>query len=353
MFAVEVLPAKKIYTLEMWASIAAETSQKATPKLFIKYNAIKSDDNNGNKFNQSNIPRHREIEPHPSDDFTMTNETEVTLDSFNNDYLPDYGEDCIDYSKDEYFKAYVSALPYTFHKPVKWREQNGNMEFKNIAVLKQMHQNTKDLITGYIRNMTDKCDNNTPELLSLTVFMFYFIQEKFTNCGHSHILNEGATLECNVYDETEAAYGNMRVSQKFGSKYSWTLKIGRSGGEISIDIGIETNAEYKPTEPYELRDERPDRKFYAFDSYCGDLRAYCHKDEPSYCTCDLGQLVGTECILKFDVDTINKTMTANVDSVDQGIMFENMEFDDNEEYILFVHLDHRADVEIIDFKLHT
>ena len=101
----------------MWASVAAtKTSQKATTKLLIKYNTIKIDYNRGDKLIHSSIPQHREIEAHPSDDFIMTNETELILDFENYDYWPHYDKECIDYTKDKYLKEYVSTLPYTIQE---------------------------------------------------------------------------------------------------------------------------------------------------------------------------------------------------------------------------------------------
>ena len=101
----------------MWASVAAKTSQKATPKLLVKYDAIDIDFDNQTKgeeiLNHSSIPRHREIEAHPSDDFVMTNEPQLNLDFENKDYWPRYDEKCIDYTKDRYLKEYVKTLPYT------------------------------------------------------------------------------------------------------------------------------------------------------------------------------------------------------------------------------------------------
>ena len=224
----------------------------------------------------------------------------------------------------------------------------------SFSLLKQINQSNKDLVIGYIKNVHKDYGNNIPELVLSNILLFYFIHEKFTKCGIGgmKILNQGSVLKCTAHEDTYRAYANIKIGKKYGLRYSWTLEIDRLSIAATIVIGIVTNNdEEKPLNPYDIYPQREDQKYYAFESYYGNLCAFCHNDLPSYNTCDLGGMSG-QCILKLDVNIINKALTANVDYEDKGIVFDDMAFDDNEEYVLFVSSDNSVIIKILNFELY-
>ena len=70
-----------------WASIAAKNVNKSPPILLIKYNVSNLDESKESI--KDNIPRHREITPHPADDFIMTNNNMYQ----NQEYMVEYNNE--------------------------------------------------------------------------------------------------------------------------------------------------------------------------------------------------------------------------------------------------------------------
>ena len=94
---------------------------------------------------------------------------------------------------------------------------------------------TKCVLSGYIRNMQKYIDNDIPEVIMMIILSFYYIAEYFkdTDCkgseNNTKIVSTGSNRN---------AYGNIHIDSTIPTVHHWKFKIGKVQYSGTYTIGI-------------------------------------------------------------------------------------------------------------------
>eukprot|EP01084_Bolivina_argentea_P209094 356253_1 len=99
------------------------------------------------------------------------------------------------------------------------------MSLVTFETLKCVDQYTIDLVTGYLKTNEDYRSTVTPQLVTNTCILFYFVKECFTEYGANITVNENQDIVTNQKTGRDTAYGTIEVDGQYEMIYEWTIKI--------------------------------------------------------------------------------------------------------------------------------
>ena len=130
-----------------WADVAKSSprntkSTQTVARLLVRYSYDPPPISN--ESTQLDVPQDRERTPHPADDFIMTNGSDKTLNTNENnnksfvDYWPQWKNEWIDYAKDRHLRQFKHTLPLNIQRIIEFAaniRRNGkgiNLNFNEI-----------------------------------------------------------------------------------------------------------------------------------------------------------------------------------------------------------------------------
>eukprot|EP01084_Bolivina_argentea_P107699 192546_1 len=206
--------------------------------------------------------------------------------------------------------------------------------------LKNIENETKYLVFGFLRISSDLLDLNMPDLIIFTCLSFYYISEYFAKPGTNiEISCDGAKITkiCSGHWEN-VTYGNKEITSRSKGIYKWYLKMIKCRWHIVVGISASTAS---------------DASFWSGDKY--GYWSTGNKISKNG-NCDYGACVRDNDIVCMELDMQSSqgqnTLTFYVDDESQGVAFDGIDFDCNQKYRLAVSIYHpTACVELIEFTV--
>lgn len=202
--------------------------------------------------------------------------------------------------------------------------------------LKHINQKTKDLVSGYIKNMEKELNGSIiPSLIITTCILFFHAKEFFSKIGKFMMTDDESLTTLRVSSNVDnpdsqkiarnSAYGSVVIHDKHHCIYVWTIKI------LKVDvfdtfIGMDSsnkkyiNANFTLQSGYDKL-----YKYYAID-HCGLKYGHIEGEE------EYGIRFGVNSVVRMEVNTKDKTIEYWINGKSQGVAFENVDFDDCEYY---------------------
>ena len=230
----------------------------------------------------------------------------------------------------------------------------------NLEVAKKVDHKTRDIINGYIRNaqklLPENSFYNISSLIQTIIMIYCYNPEYFTIHGKGLKLNENKDtiqfMEQYMTLNAYTAYGNIAINKYDQGIFIWKFKIVKPLRVAIIAIGIDSSQKKHPN----LHFAHADTPCYGYQSYGNTSR-----EPPTglrLCTVlDDNNDTNYGCIYSNDRDEIimefdmnDKTLRYLVNGKDQGIAFNNITFDNNEEYTMCVSLDDDMIIQLTEFQ---
>ena len=193
--------------------------------------------------------------------------------------------------------------------------------------LKNINQQTKDLVSLFIKNMEKELNGKIiPSLIITTCILFFYAKEFFSSIGEYMVTDdELLTLKISSNDNNpnsqkiarNSAYGNVVIDDKYHCIYIWTIKL------LKVDVFYTYIGMDSSNKQYINENFTSDRlyNYYAMD-HCGSKHNHIEGEE------EYGVEFGVNSIVKMEVNTKEKTIEYWVNGKSQGVAFKNVDFDD-------------------------
>ena len=220
--------------------------------------------------------------------------------------------------------------------------------------IKKIDERTKIIVLGYIRlcqKLLSSKNNpyyNIPELINYLCIIYYHHSEYFTKHGQFIQLNQNndtITRILKVSNTDNSVYGNILIDAAVNLNiiYSWTFKIIESS---LMFIGIDSSNK---------KHIGGDFSFFNGDyfyAYGGGDGIGNHGWIYSQITLEeeYGDNLKINDELRMELNTKNSTMRYFINNIDQGIAFQDIDFDDNKKYYMAICLTSSSKVKLIDFN---
>ena len=238
----------------------------------------------------------------------------------------------------------------------------------NFEKIKRCDQRTRDLVNHFIRTaqtLLQSNDNpyyNIPPLVFALTLLYFWNPEYFTVHGNYIKLNETKDIMefTEDYDNSNSntAYGNIVITKNDTGKFIWTFKIVKPHQEAIIAIGIDSSNKKFVNNRFYHTDNK--NMFYGYQSYGDEI--FCDngkgarianvivKKRMDYIE-DYGCIYSDQCNeIKMKLDMDQKILRYYVNGKDQGIAFENICFDNDEEYSLCICIDDKMTIQLMKFE---
>ena len=199
------------------------------------------------------------------------------------------------------------------------------------------------MVNGYIKQ-TEKelLDNDMiiPSLVITTCILFYHLGEFFTIWGDDVTVEDDlTTVKIKAISNTlriegyvrNTAYGNIIISKHYPCIYSWTIQI------LQLDVfdtflGIESSNKTNTNTNYT---RIGGNKFYAITH---KLRKISHIIQTSLFIGGNLTMMNVGDTVRIEINTMDKTMGIYINDIYKGIVFDNLDFNNESEYYLAVSL---------------
>lgn len=228
--------------------------------------------------------------------------------------------------------------------------------------VKNVDQKTKDIVDGFIKQAQSLLPNeqnqyfNIPELIFMVTILYYYHPEYFTVHGPHMTLQKDAKI-VRYHDEdvvsTNTVYGNVIIDKFNKGKFVWTFDIIEPSEEAIITIGIDASKREFPGGAFCSSTENKNA-FYAYQCWPEDadsLKMNNSKVDKNNSNADYGVIYSDKkCQVQMELNMDDKTLRYYVDNEDQGIAYEGIIFDNNEEYYMCMSIDEVMSVELVDFQ---
>ena len=238
----------------------------------------------------------------------------------------------------------------------------------NFDKIKDIDDYTKSIVYGYIHISQSLLPHKQnayyiiPPLVKYLITIYYYHPEFFTkHPSHIHLNEKNDIVELIENDDSPPAsiYGNIKIHKNlYCNKFIWTFKVSDAVRGVILAFGIDasskkvvdllfdnvltTDAPFYSYESYYHGDTTTGRNFYDINS--GTIG---HKKE-KYGVCFTKE--GTINEVQMEFDTKNRTLRYSVNGQDQGIAFNDILLDNNEEYTLAISMDDAVTVQLMNFK---
>ena len=250
----------------------------------------------------------------------------------------------------------------------------------NFDVIKLIDQRTKDIVNGFIKDVQSLLPNNKntyyniPSLVMMIITLYYYKPEYFTVHGNYIKLNEDKNVIQYMYKAMEDAkfipsyqrhntvYGNIIINRNSTGKYIWKFNIIEPNTEAIICIGIDSsNKQMKDDMFYKSYINKS--TFYGYQCYGdedddedGGFRMYngsvdVNLDVKYTSQEDYGVIYSAEKNeITMELDMNKKTLKYYVNGMDQGILWNNINFKNDQQYAMCVSLDENMTLQLSDFQ---
>ena len=195
--------------------------------------------------------------------------------------------------------------------------------------LKRVDQETKDVVTGFIKMIQTELDDDCiiPSLVVTKCILFYHLNEFFTVYGDHMCTSDDTRTRLFIWDphiSRETGYGNVIIKNKYKCIYVWNIKI-TNLGIYDAFIGIDaSNKENINAGFYREKGHA----YYAFSPSGLKTSHVEHRVFKEY-----GKKMKVGDIVRMEVNTNDKTMKVYLNGEDLGIAHENILFDEREYYL--------------------
>ena len=245
--------------------------------------------------------------------------------------------------------------------------------------IKEVDACSRDIVNGFIRQCQELLPNKTntyytiPDIV-IYIILGYFVEIEYFALYPSNIdINEQKDTICVIDNEDEdevliheqiSIFGNIRINKStYYNKFIWKFKISDCYPGVVVGIGIDASKEEnKFVDSLFDGDTRTEKKgtFYSCDSFQSrynidsnyQKNSHIHNENmvsnSGYGACFTKP--DTENTLEMHFDSKNCTLRYVVNDEDQGIAFDHISFDNDEEYSMAISFDDPVCIQLIDFK---
>ena len=196
--------------------------------------------------------------------------------------------------------------------------------------LKQVDQETRDLVTGFIKMFETELDEHCiiPSLVVTTCILFYHLGEMFTVYGeHMDVELDEACTGLRIFDihiTRETAYGNIRINNKYKCIYAWDIELTYTA-KYDTFIGIDSsNKEFVDSGFF----REIENTYYAFSPSALKTSSVEHQVIKPF-----GKKMKQGDIVRMEINTNDRTMKVYVNGEDLGIAHDNIVFDEKVYYL--------------------
>ena len=199
----------------------------------------------------------------------------------------------------------------------------------------------KYLISGYYRTIRqmgykDTAYYNTPPLVVHLTILYHYIAEYFAKCGYTITINQARdTIDRNNGHNTGCtAYGNVDINSSTKAIYKWKFEILSNPRWEIITFGIDSSNQKFINSIFYVRGTH-NNSFYAYETRNGGGGTITSDDNKRFW---YGQLSKEGDIVTMELDTINRTIKFYHNTFDLGIMYDNIDLDNNKTYNMAICL---------------
>ena len=225
----------------------------------------------------------------------------------------------------------------------------------SLEAIKSIDQRTQDIANGFIRASQSLIINdnhpyyNIPSLVFVITVLYYYNPEYFTIHGQFIKLNKDkdtVTLTNEYSFISGTAYGNVIIDKRSKGSHIWTFSVVKPdcSGQGEMTIGIDSSRK-KFADDCMYVSHRKEYAYYGYVSFndgddaCTAIRTYNAKLDHKHYECEYGVIYSdTESEVKMELNMRNRTLKYYVNDTDQGIAFDNICFQNDEQYTMVVCL---------------
>ena len=196
------------------------------------------------------------------------------------------------------------------------------------------------VVFGFIRSMEQSVSTvmTIPIEIASICLLYYYNPEYFTKHGDYILLQDDKTVEHDWQCKYDSVYGKLEINDKDYIKCSWTFEVSMENNGVVMGIGISCDKEI-------INDIFANRaNTYAYEYYIGgDIRI---EDEIK----PYGREWNNGDIIKMELDVANRILRYSLNSEDQGIAVQDINFDNGMKYTMAMYFDDHAIVKLLDFQ---
>lgn len=234
----------------------------------------------------------------------------------------------------------------------------------DLGKAKTVSKRTKHIIHAYTHSIQKlfPFDVNPyyciPELVELTIILFYYIFEYFTVYGSNLIAIDDNTLEVTEKGYVGSAYGNIQFHKSYEyNKLLWTFQLLHLFDEplhSLIAFGMDATDKYFANDEfyYAQWDKTKDigKPFYALQYY-GSKTTDLYSEDIIGDTYGKGKPAKIGDIVKMEVNIKEGTIVYYHNEENQGIAFDDVKFEDDLFYYMAIYLEGvGAKIKLIEFE---
>ena len=221
--------------------------------------------------------------------------------------------------------------------------QSCQTQFNAFDRIKDVDPWSECVVFGFIRCIEQSLSQiqSIPiEIFSMCLLYFYN-PEYFTKHGDHIILkDDNKTMEHDLAPAFDTVYGNLEIDKGHYIECSWTFEINKLAFDTIIGIGMSCGKEI-------VNDIFTDHEnTFAYESYDrGEIYGKGVLKGLYGCRLHEGDIV------EMTLNVENKTLRYSVNSKDQGIAVQDIDFDDDIKYVMAIYSDEQSIVKLLDFQV--
>ena len=212
----------------------------------------------------------------------------------------------------------------------------------------------KNVVFGFARQAQKILRHNIPPLIIHVILSFFHVIEIFDKsaCSDNILVND----ECNeiqtkekLKQHTGTVYGSVAIDGQIKCKYIWIFKIIIHKNIIGIGIDASNKAHTNQV----FYDKRYNNgEFYASQILTDFTTKHCQARQGMLWRDLKGQIQSGD-LIKMELDVNKKTLRYFVKDQDQGIAFDNIDFNNGNIYHMAVYLmQHQTKIKLERFEIY-
>ena len=199
----------------------------------------------------------------------------------------------------------------------------------NFDRVKDIDDYTKSIVYGFVHSSQKLFDKEQStyytisDLITSLIILYYHQTEYFAKCPDDIQVNETKDMVQSTNTAERSIFGDIKINKHtYCNKFVWKFMVLNCSQGMLLFFGIDAS-EYKKT--------------------TGLLLSY-----GQYQNCFTEQ--NKENIVEMEFDTKNTTLRYYVNGRDQGISFDDVSFDNDEQYTMAISCNNPVTVKLLDFK---
>mmetsp|Transcript_38880 Transcript_38880/g.34442 ORF Transcript_38880/g.34442 Transcript_38880/m.34442 type:complete len:241 (-) Transcript_38880:133-855(-) len=232
----------------------------------------------------------------------------------------------------------------------------------NTFKINNIDERTKDIVNGYTKNVQlilPQRSNpyfNIPSAVYGMITIYYHQTEHFSSHGSYITLNQFKdTIKHVSSDQASTVYGKVSVTKQDIGKHIWKFKIIEPNVSAILTIGIDSSSE--PILNRKFFTSYNPNTYYGYQCYANGHAntgakvanwKYPFAPERKY-----GQIYSdkqNEIRMELFIDNKGGKLQYYVNNEDQGVAFEDIEFDEEQEYKMCISLDEHMTIKLVDYQ---